>query len=161
MTQDRSSWEKSSARPMEGSATLTMDASRTTTNCAAASRASANQRLSVDVDDAEDKGGSWGGVTVIDLDLGLRAARPHRGLAHIEGLRSGGGALGRVVEAEVRFRFQRYGIDFPVVKPYSDCHGKDLGATRAGCRETTAGRRAPQPREGHGRRPRGVRRAWL
>src|SRR3954468_13748961 len=81
---------------MEGSATLTMDASRTTTNCAAASRASANQRLSVDVDDAEDKGGSWGGVTVIDLNLGLRAARPHRGLAHIEGLGSRGGALGRV-----------------------------------------------------------------
>jgi hypothetical protein len=29
----------------------------------------------------------------------------------------GGWALGRVLEGEVRFRFQRYGIDVPVVKP--------------------------------------------
>src|SRR3954447_1983018 len=46
MTHDRLSREKSSARPMDGSATLTMLASRTTTNCAAASRASASQRRS-------------------------------------------------------------------------------------------------------------------
>src|SRR3954453_18411591 len=49
MTHDRLSREKSSARPMDGSATLTMLASRTTTNCAAASRASASQRRSWEV----------------------------------------------------------------------------------------------------------------
>src|SRR3954452_11978121 len=49
MTHERLSREKSSARPMDGSATLTMLASRTTTNCAAASRASANQRRSWEV----------------------------------------------------------------------------------------------------------------
>jgi hypothetical protein len=41
-TQDRSSWENSSARPIEGSATLTMDASRTMTNCVSARSASAS-----------------------------------------------------------------------------------------------------------------------
>ena len=45
-THDRLSWEKSSASPMDGSATLTIDASSTTTNCAAARSASANQRRS-------------------------------------------------------------------------------------------------------------------
>ena len=40
-TQERSSWENCRSRPMDGSATLTIEASRTTTNCAAARRASA------------------------------------------------------------------------------------------------------------------------
>jgi hypothetical protein len=40
-TQDRSSWAKSRSRPMDGSATFTIEASRTTTNCAVASSASA------------------------------------------------------------------------------------------------------------------------
>src|SRR3954466_946340 len=48
-THDRSSWEKCSAWPIEGSATLTIEASRTTTNCAAARRTSASQRRSVEV----------------------------------------------------------------------------------------------------------------
>ena len=43
-TQESESCEKCSARPIEGSATLTMDASSTTTNCAVASRPSAIQR---------------------------------------------------------------------------------------------------------------------
>src|SRR3954453_1792600 len=41
-TQDRLSWEKFRALPIEGSATLTIEASRTTTNWAAASSASAS-----------------------------------------------------------------------------------------------------------------------
>jgi len=45
-THDRSSWLKFSASPIEGNATLTIDASSTTTNCAAARRTSASQRRS-------------------------------------------------------------------------------------------------------------------
>src|SRR3954447_13886834 len=41
-TQDRLSWEKFRALPIDGSATLTIEASRTTTNWAAASSASAS-----------------------------------------------------------------------------------------------------------------------
>src|SRR3954468_1023561 len=48
-THDRLSWENSSARPIDGRATLTMEASSTTTNCAAASRTSASQRRSGEV----------------------------------------------------------------------------------------------------------------
>jgi len=43
-TQARLLCEKSSARPIEGSATFTIDASSTTTNCATQSRTSAIQR---------------------------------------------------------------------------------------------------------------------
>ena len=52
MTHDRSSWEKLSDSPIEGSATLTIDASSTTTNCAAARSTSASQRRS-EVSDME------------------------------------------------------------------------------------------------------------
>src|SRR3954454_17533494 len=50
-TQDRFSWEKWRSRPMDGSATLTIEASSTTTNCAAASRTSARPFL--------DTGSDW------------------------------------------------------------------------------------------------------
>ncbi len=64
-THDRLSCEKSSAVPIEGSATLTIDASSTTTNCAAARSASASQRRSVEVEDIGDPwGGSGEGVPV-------------------------------------------------------------------------------------------------
>ena len=46
-THDRLSWEKSSALPIEGSATFTIDASSTTTNWAAASSASASHLRSM------------------------------------------------------------------------------------------------------------------
>ena len=42
MTQDRFSWEKFRSLPIDGSATLTIDASSTTTNWARASSASAS-----------------------------------------------------------------------------------------------------------------------
>ena len=68
---------------MLGSATLTIEASSTTTNCAAARSTSASQRRSVEAEDM--KVDPWGGE----------------------------------VEVEFRFRLERYGIDVPVVKPYS------------------------------------------
>jgi hypothetical protein len=43
-THERFSCEESSAAPIDGSATLTIEISRTTTNWVAASRASASQR---------------------------------------------------------------------------------------------------------------------
>jgi hypothetical protein len=46
-TQGRFSWEKSSASPIVGRATLTIEASSTTTNCAEQSRISASQRFSL------------------------------------------------------------------------------------------------------------------
>jgi hypothetical protein len=45
-THERSSWLNFRSLPIEGSATLTIDASRTTTNCASASSARASHFLS-------------------------------------------------------------------------------------------------------------------
>src|SRR3954466_13538165 len=50
MTQDRLSWEKCRSRPMDGSATLTIEASSTTTNWASASSASASHLRSDAID---------------------------------------------------------------------------------------------------------------
>src|SRR5215208_6626797 len=90
MTQDRSSWEKERSRPIDGSATLTIEASSTTTNCAAASRTSASQRLSGDVD-ADDTEISWGGADMVE-SLDCEGAG-HIGEMPTSALRSGTSAL--------------------------------------------------------------------
>jgi hypothetical protein len=63
-THGRFCWEKLSPLPIEGSATLTIDASRTTMNCAKQSRARAIQRR---------RSKSWA-VVIILSSLGLRRA---------------------------------------------------------------------------------------
>src|SRR4051812_7110797 len=81
-THDRLSWEKSRALPMDGRATLTMEASSTTTNCAAASRTSASQRRSGEVLKACAPGeieGKWkrsSGFTSQDTELTFRLSSP-------------------------------------------------------------------------------------
>src|SRR3954454_12952742 len=81
-THDRLSWEKTRALRMDGRATLTMEASSTTTNCAAASRTSASQRRSGEVLKACAPGeieGKWkrsSAFTSQDTELTFRLSSP-------------------------------------------------------------------------------------
>src|SRR3954468_24445347 len=121
-TQDRFSWEKWRSRPMDGSATLTIEASSMTTNCAAASRTSARPFL--------DTGSDW-----------LTGGTPSDWLA-------------AKWKRNSVYAFSRYGIEVPVVNPYS-CERVDR---HTGHCPSAAGRRAPQSRAHPQGGPRRLRR---
>src|SRR5688500_19579200 len=119
MTQDRFSWENCRSLPIDGSATLTIEASSTTTNWASASSASASHFRSV---------ASVGlkGDSPVKLIWGHGQSRRRAGPAHrpfgassrLPSLSCGAPDLRPVSELEFRLRFVPYGIDVPVVKPY-------------------------------------------
>src|SRR5215207_8013302 len=111
MTQERFSCENCRSRPMEGSATLTIDASSTTTNWASARRARASHFRS----------GATVGLKVVSGELVCRdsslarAARPHIGSSerppHRRPLGLGSRALGLLRNWSSAFGYKRYGID--------------------------------------------------
>src|SRR4051812_32751399 len=119
MTQERFSWENCRSRPMEGSATLTIDASSTTTNWASARSARASHFRS---------GATVGLKVVVSRDgcLARPKLRECSGPAHRHFGASSGAAIPydgidgpyALSELEFRFRLSRYGIDVPLVKPY-------------------------------------------
>src|SRR5829696_2267531 len=157
MTQERFSWENCSSLPIDGSATLTMEASSTTTNCASASSASAIHFRSGASVGLKVEGLPW------KVDLLSRPVSSLRGGSHIGSSERPHGpppllpahsTLG-LIGTGIPFLVSAYGIDVPLVKPYIHWHV----TTRRRRRAAAPCGRAPQPGEGPGGGPRGLLRA--